>query len=175
MLGHSKLTYDELITVLTGIESMMNSRPLTYLSDENVEAITPYHLLHGRNITARRDGILHEYQNVGNSIKGRVVHIRTVLAQYWSRFCHEYIYALRERMIYDKEKRTEPKLTVNDVVIIVENSVKVIWSDLTYRLCGVHTSTESVRLFFFCLDHGFTTLRAYLVIVYPDHFLRFKI
>ena len=125
-IGHSKLLYDELVTVLTRIESMMNSRPLTYLSNENVEAITPYHLLHGRNIAARGDRITHDFENVDRNVISRVEYMRTVLKQYWNRFCHEYTYALRERMIYDKEKRAIPKVTVDDVVIIVENNVKPV-------------------------------------------------
>ena len=35
VVGKAKLNYDELQTVLIEIESMINSRPLTYMSDEN--------------------------------------------------------------------------------------------------------------------------------------------
>ena len=50
------MDYDELITVLIETEAMINSWPLTYLSEEdNTEAITPFHLVHGRNIAAARE------------------------------------------------------------------------------------------------------------------------
>ena len=56
LVNNPWLNYDELITVLTETEVMVNSRPLTYLSEEgNTEAITPFHLLHGRNIAAARE------------------------------------------------------------------------------------------------------------------------
>ena len=59
MLRNAKLSYEELVTVLNGVECMINSRPLTYLSDENVEVITPFHLY----IAVRGDRIIHRYNN----------------------------------------------------------------------------------------------------------------
>ena len=47
-----KLYYDVLTTLLVEIQETLNSRPMTYLSDEhNDEAIIPPHLLYGRNIS----------------------------------------------------------------------------------------------------------------------------
>ena len=127
MLRNAKLSYEELVTVLTGVECMINSRPLTYLSDENVEAITPFHLLHGRNIAVRGDRIIHRYENhLGKNIENRIKCLQSLLAQYWNRFCHEYVYALRERMLYDKEKRAVANVIVGDVVMIIEENVKPI-------------------------------------------------
>ena len=127
MLRNAKLSYEELVTVLTGVECMINSRPLTYLSDENVEAITPFHLLHGRNIAVRGDRIIHRYENhLGKNNENRIKSFQSLLAQYWNRFYHEYVYALRERMLYDKEKRAVANVIVGDVVMIIEENVKSI-------------------------------------------------
>ena len=50
-LGTTRLSYEELLTVLIDIESVLNSRPLTYLSTEDLkEPLTPSHLLHGRRV-----------------------------------------------------------------------------------------------------------------------------
>ena len=47
-----KLSYDVLTTLLVEIEETLNSRPMTYLSNEhNDQAITLSHLLYGRNIS----------------------------------------------------------------------------------------------------------------------------
>ena len=43
-LGNARLTYEELENVLVDIESVVNSRALTYLYDEVDEALTPSHL-----------------------------------------------------------------------------------------------------------------------------------
>ena len=38
-------------TVLIDVEQTLNSRPLTYLEEDNTEeALTPFHLLYGRNV-----------------------------------------------------------------------------------------------------------------------------
>ena len=52
-LRNAKLDYDELHTVLVEIESTLNSRPLTYVSsDELDEPITPSHLVVGRRVNS---------------------------------------------------------------------------------------------------------------------------
>ena len=51
ILGRARLTYDEIHTFIYEIENIVNTRPLTYLSEENFnEPLTPYHLMHGRNL-----------------------------------------------------------------------------------------------------------------------------
>ena len=44
-IGKAKLTHDELLTVLTEVEAIINSRPLSYVSSEDLdEPLTPSHL-----------------------------------------------------------------------------------------------------------------------------------
>ena len=48
VIGRSKLTYDELITILVEVEAVLNSRPLMYVSTEDYEEpLIPFHLLAG--------------------------------------------------------------------------------------------------------------------------------
>ena len=47
-IGSARLMYDELLTADTEVEMIVNSRPLSYLSSDNVEEpLTPSHLLIG--------------------------------------------------------------------------------------------------------------------------------
>ena len=98
LVNNPWLNYDELITVLTETEEMVNSRLLTYLSEEgNTEAITPFHLLHGRNIAAAREmNLIQRDVNTGD-LENRVKYIRLLLSHFWKRFYNEYTVALRER------------------------------------------------------------------------------
>ena len=57
VLGNSRLTYDELSTILTEVESTLNSLPLTYLYVELGEALTSSHLLHGDRLSALFEAI----------------------------------------------------------------------------------------------------------------------
>ena len=51
MVGQAKLSADELLTVLLEVEMVLNSRPLTVVSAEDVEEpLTPSHLIVGRRI-----------------------------------------------------------------------------------------------------------------------------
>ena len=48
ILGRSKLNFEELYVILTQVECMLNSRPLSYVYTEEIcEPITPSHLLLG--------------------------------------------------------------------------------------------------------------------------------
>ena len=48
-IGKAKLIYDELLTVLMEVEAIINSRPLSYVSSEDLdEPLTPSHLLSRR-------------------------------------------------------------------------------------------------------------------------------
>ena len=54
MIGNALLNFEEVNTIITEVENAINSRPLTYLSDENhEEALTPFHLIFGRNINSK--------------------------------------------------------------------------------------------------------------------------
>ena len=124
-LKHARLTFEELSTALVEIENIMNSRPLTYMSDDAIEAITPFHLLHGRNISVRGGSvIMRERFKDSNNMYIRVKHIQYLINQYWRRFYNEYILALRERMLYDKTKRITKELQLDDIVFIADDKSK---------------------------------------------------
>ena len=46
MVGRARLSYDELSTSLIEVEAILNSRPLTYISSNDLdEPLTPSHLM----------------------------------------------------------------------------------------------------------------------------------
>ena len=50
-MARARLTFYKILTILIEIETIINSRPLTYISDSHDESfITPYHLIHGHHI-----------------------------------------------------------------------------------------------------------------------------
>jgi len=55
-IGKARLTYEELMTALAEVEMIVNSRPLSYVSSEDVEEpLTPFHLIAGRRILSLPD------------------------------------------------------------------------------------------------------------------------
>ena len=56
VIGHARLTFDELTTVVIEVEATLNSRPLSYMSpDDPDEPLTPSHLLTGHRLTSLPD------------------------------------------------------------------------------------------------------------------------
>ena len=56
VLGKAQLTYEELLTVLTEVEGVLNSRPLTYIHPEVTDnPLTPSHLVIGRRLATLPD------------------------------------------------------------------------------------------------------------------------
>ena len=56
IFGNAHLTQEELLTVVVEVEMIVNSRPLSYVSSEDLkEPLTPSHLLCGRQILSLPD------------------------------------------------------------------------------------------------------------------------
>ena len=50
-LRNARLTYEELLTVITEIACVLNSKPLTFVNSEDMdEPLTPSHLVMGRRL-----------------------------------------------------------------------------------------------------------------------------
>ena len=60
-LGKSLLSYENLETALLKIESVTNGRPLAFLSEDDLgDALTPNHLMYGRNIRTKSNAAVPE-------------------------------------------------------------------------------------------------------------------
>lgn len=56
VLGNAKLTYEELLTVVTEVEGVLNSRPITYVyTDATEEPLSPSRLVTGRRVATLPD------------------------------------------------------------------------------------------------------------------------
>lgn len=61
ILSRAKLSYEELLTAIAEVELVLNSRPLTYVSAEDLEEpLTPSHLMYGRRIMSLPDHLINE-------------------------------------------------------------------------------------------------------------------
>ena len=61
ILGKSLLSYEKLETALLKIESVINGRPLAFLSEDDLgDALTPNHLMYGRNIRTKSNAAVPE-------------------------------------------------------------------------------------------------------------------
>ena len=89
VLGNAKLNFEELVTILTEIESTINNRPLTYQYDDLLEVLTPSHLLCGRRISSLSKQVdtsfdENDNENQSNMTK-RFLYLSRQLTHFWNR------------------------------------------------------------------------------------------
>lgn len=118
VVGNAKLTYEALYTVLVQIEAVLNSRPITPLSNDpsDLSALTPAHLLIGDTIsTTAEPDLLHIKTNRLSIWQ----HIKQLHQHFWTRWYKEYISTLQERR---KWKNHYPNnIKKGDMVLIKED------------------------------------------------------
>ena len=122
-LSKSKLTYEELLKVICGIESVVNSRLLCYVYDNSIEKIiTPSHLLLARRVSTKLDSDFNENDMDCDALSRRVHYLQTLIVHYLNRWRREYLSELRER---HKLTNAIPdcQIKLNKVVIIEETHV----------------------------------------------------
>lgn len=93
-IGKAKLTHDELSTVLTEVEAIFNSRPLSYMSSEDLEEpLTPSHMLTGHRILSLPDGTAttgsdgdNDFEVNPQELHARVCKLNDSLDQFWDRW-----------------------------------------------------------------------------------------
>ena len=109
-----RFTFEELYTILTQIESSLNSRPLTELSNDpnDICALTPGHFLIGGPLNSLPE---EDLLNMSVNLNKRWDIIKRISQQFWNRWTHEYLNSLQSRL---KWKIKKPNLRVNDLVII---------------------------------------------------------
>ncbi|XP_066916217.1 uncharacterized protein [Clytia hemisphaerica] len=120
ILGLSFLTYEELETVLIEIESSINTRPLTYVNEDDTETIiTPNHLIFGTDI---HDNFSFVSANTFVPVK-RLRHLHKILEHFRNRFSSIYINELRQSHMYREiNKPDKRKLVVGDIVLVKDDT-----------------------------------------------------
>ena len=124
LIGRAKLSYEELLTSVSEVELILNSRPLTYISATDLEEpLTPSHLLTGRHILSLPDhlfdGNSEDYHPYSSRVtfKKQMKYLDTILKHFWSRWKREYLVELRENNRQFKGIKPD-HVSVGDVVII---------------------------------------------------------
>ena len=104
-----------------------NSRPLTYLSsDELEEPLTPAHLLTGRRLLTLPDAIysedVHEdYEVTPALLTRRLTYLNNLLNKFWRQWQSEYLLELREAHRYGRKTANTEAVNVGDVVLVHED------------------------------------------------------
>ena len=179
MVGQASLTHDELLTAVTEIESIINSRPLSYLSaGDTEEPLTPSHLLIGSRVLNLPDNLSHmcdpgdeDYEIDSTRLTRRMKHLSNTLNHFWKRWRSEYLAELRESHKHLLGKsRGHPQVSVGDMVIVHDDSLpRSFWK--LGRVCdlivGRDGRTRGATVTVAGKDRRLTTLNRPLQLLYP--------
>lgn len=124
-IGGAKLTYEELMTVTVEVEMILNSRPLSYVSSQEVdEPLTPSHLLHGRRLLSlpdhRTTGDLSDpdVELSPTDLSKRANHLSNVMNHFWHRWKNEYLIDLRDSHRHSGKSSNSTPIAVGDIVVV---------------------------------------------------------
>ncbi|XP_049878088.1 uncharacterized protein LOC126375230 isoform X6 [Pectinophora gossypiella] len=117
IVGNANLTFEELSTLFTQIEAILNSRPLTPLSHDpnDLSPLTPGHFLIGRPLTS-----LPAPPGDNMKLKNRYILIENLRQRFWERWRHEYLSEMQQRT---KGRLRNSNLQLGDLVVFKEENL----------------------------------------------------
>ena len=121
VMGNHKLTFEEFTTILCQIEQILNSRPISFISDDVKDDIilTPAHLCLGSQLESypmKETKDLNDLPKI--SLPKRWAFIQNIITHFWKRWNKEYVSTLQERNKWKLE--VEP---LKIVVYITDDNV----------------------------------------------------
>ncbi|XP_068143648.1 uncharacterized protein [Drosophila tropicalis] len=116
VIGTNVLTFEQMHTLLSQIESVVNSRPLCTASDTEIAYLSPAHFLIGRTYTAvPEDG----YLQIPTNRLSYWQHVQAMLQGFWKRWHQEYLTSLQQR---PKWTTKLPNIAIGKLVLIKDSN-----------------------------------------------------
>uniref|UniRef100_A0A1Y1MZS6 DUF5641 domain-containing protein n=1 Tax=Photinus pyralis TaxID=7054 RepID=A0A1Y1MZS6_PHOPY len=120
IISNDSFTYEEFSTLIIQIESILNSRPLTSLTNDpnDLDVLTPAHFLIGRPFTTIADP---DVTDIPTARLSRYQYLQSLNRQFWRRWSKEYIHELQQRNKWRRSENNQLKL--DDIVLIKEDNL----------------------------------------------------
>ena len=125
------MTFEELRTILTEVEAIVNSRALTYVYDDTdgiSYPLSPAQLIYGRRISATPNDERFNIVSTHESLTRRAKHHRSLLQHFTKQRRHEYLAGLRENA-RNKTDKSEPAVAVGDLVILKKEGTQDVFGN----------------------------------------------
>ncbi|XP_035214828.1 uncharacterized protein LOC118188503 [Stegodyphus dumicola] len=165
ILGKSSLTFRELETVITEVEAILNSRPLTFTYSDlgEPESLTPGHFLIGRRLLSLPQGSS-KLTSTKESLTRRFRHQQILVERIWRKWRQDYLMNLKSAH-HSKLVKTGTCLKKGTIVLVHEDKIpRLMWKmgiimevfpgrDGKVRACAVrlpngHTIKRPVQLLY---------------------------
>lgn len=137
--GKVPLTFECLYTLLVQVEAILNSRPLSPLSQNPNDLIplTPAHFLIGKPLTSVPE---RDVKTIPENRLSLFQHIQQLKQHFWERWSKEFVSELQQRV---KWKRTQSQLQENSLVLIKEdNQPPMQWK--LGRVTQIHPGRDGI-------------------------------
>lgn len=148
-IGSARLTYEELLTVVTETEMILNARPLSYVTSVDVEEpLTPSHLLHGRRLmslpdTCTGDLTDPDFELTLTEASKRMNHLSRVMNHFWRRWRDEYLMELRDAHRHSAKDTVPEPVAVGDIVVVHDEDLpRGLWK--LARVEGLVTGADGM-------------------------------
>ena len=118
-MGNIRLNFEELTYLLTQIEAVLSSRPITMMSTDpqGSQVVTPGHFLIGGPLTALPDRVVNDSQ--ATPLK-RWMLVQFLTQHFWKRWIKEY---LLTHQIRNKWQRKSVNIQPGDLVYVAEDNI----------------------------------------------------
>ncbi|XP_055613769.1 uncharacterized protein LOC129760191 [Uranotaenia lowii] len=139
VIGDQPLPFEDMNTLLVQVESCLNSRPITQLTDDpnDLEPLTPSHFWLGSSLQCLPE---RDLRNVATNRLNNSQIVQQKLQQIWSRWKQEYLCQLQART---KRWNKPVKIEVGKLVVICDdNSPSIHWK--MGRIHEVHPGLDGV-------------------------------
>lgn len=140
VVGNTQLNYEDFLTVLVQIESVLNSRPLSSLSTDpsDLNPLTPGHFLIGRPLNALPEK---SYSSVNENRLNKFQRIQKIVQHFWKRWSLEVVPEMQKRTKWFSHL---PDLLKKDSLVLIkeENVPPLQWS--LARVLVVHRSSDNI-------------------------------
>lgn len=114
----TRLTYEELSTLLVRIESCLNSRPLCPLTadTDDLEVLTPGHFLIGDALLAPPP----ENVNLKITFSENYIAMQRMLQSFWAKWSSDWLSHLQARLKWHNQR---PNLEINDLTLVKDDNL----------------------------------------------------
>jgi hypothetical protein len=137
-LGEELLYYEEMHTILTRIEGILNSRPLIPMTEDpnDLCALTPGHFIIGRPLTELAEP---DYQDLKINRLTRFQYLCRIKQDFWNKWSQYYLQELQTRHKW----HTKVDVKLGQMVVIQEDKVPATqW--LLGRIVALHPGSDGV-------------------------------
>lgn len=134
------MTYENLCTIVVQIEAILNSRPLTAISEDpnDLTPLTPGHFLIGDRLNAVPQSNL---QHLANNRLTHYQLLQQMIQHFWARWSSEYLNQLQQRSKWKVNKTCS--LTPGSLVLLKDDNTSPLQWKLE-RVLHLHPGKDQI-------------------------------